>query len=56
MLGLDVFSEGRHFMVMMLQKQRNHQPGHATAGLSGAVDVVVQGGERRKRLTTPSPR
>jgi len=42
-------------MVMMLQKQRNHQRGHATACLSGAVDAFVQEGKRRRRQTNLSP-
>lgn len=51
-----VCSEGRHSMVLMHQKQRNHQVGHATACPSGAVDVVFQEGKRRRRLTNLSQR
>lgn len=49
MLGLDVCSEGKHYMVMMLQRQRSHQQEHATAGQKGAaVDAVVVEGRRGK--------
>lgn len=49
MSGLDVSSEGRLSMVMMHQKQRSHQPGHATACQNGAVvdAFVLERGRRR---------
>lgn len=49
MLGLDVSSEGRLSMVMMLQKQRSHQLGRATACQNGAVaeTVFLEKGSRR---------
>lgn len=49
MLVLDVCSGDRHFMDLMLQKQRSRQQGPATAGQSGAaVGAVVLGGGRRR--------
>lgn len=53
MLGLDVCLEGKLYMVMMLQRQRSHQQGRATAGRNGAaVDAVVVERTRRRRLTS----
>lgn len=46
---LDVCSEDRHFMVMTLQKRRNHHLGLATAGQSGAAVPGVVVGRRRRR-------
>lgn len=53
MLGPVVSSEGRLSMVMTLQKQKSHQPGHAIAGQNGVVvDAVVLARGRRRRATT----
>ena len=42
-------SEGKHYMVMMLQEKRSLQPGHAIAGPSvAAVDGVAWKRERRR--------
>lgn len=56
MLGLDVSSEGKHSMVMMLLKLRNHQPGHATVCQSGAVVDAVVLERGRRRITNLNPR
>ena len=56
MLGLDVSSEGNHFMVMMLLRLRSHQPGHATVCQSGAVVDAVVLERGRRRLTNLNQR
>lgn len=47
MLVLDVFSEGKHFMDLMLLKLRRNPQGLVIAGQNGVV--VVANPERRTR-------
>ena len=51
---LDVFSEDRLCMVMMLQRQKSHPQGLATVGQSGAAVVAVVPGRGRRRLQRTS--
>jgi len=47
---LDVFSDGRHCMVMMLLKRRSHHQELATAGPSGASLAAAAGTRIKRRL------
>jgi hypothetical protein len=56
MLVLDVYLEGRHYMVMMPPKQRSHHQGLATAGPSGAFAVAALAIGSKRRLPNPKQR
>jgi hypothetical protein len=54
---LDVYLEGRHYMVMMPLKQKSHHQGLAIAGQSGAFAVAAVVTEStRRRLPNLKPR